>query len=119
LIEELAQRLTKNYGTGFTQTNLWYMRQFYLSFPILHALRGELSWTHYRLLLKVEKDEARNFYMLETLNNNWSTRELEKNKQVFASKYRLYLPTEQELQRELREGRAKIELERKLLAKRE
>ncbi len=78
LIEELARRLTKNYGKGFTQTNLWYMRQFYLSFPILHALRGELSWTHYRLLLKVEKEEARNFYMLEALNNNWSTRELER-----------------------------------------
>jgi predicted nuclease of restriction endonuclease-like (RecB) superfamily len=78
LIAELAHRLTKNYGKGFTQTNLWYMRQFYLSFPNLHALRGELSWTHYRLLLKLEKEEVRNFYMLETLSNNWSTRELER-----------------------------------------
>lgn len=78
LIEELARRLTKNYGKGFTESNLKYMRQFYLVFSIRHALRDELSWTHYRLLLKIEKDDARNFYMLETLNNKWSTRELER-----------------------------------------
>jgi predicted nuclease of restriction endonuclease-like (RecB) superfamily len=43
-----------------------------------HALRDQLSWTHYRLLLKVEREEARNFYVHETVNNNWSTRELER-----------------------------------------
>lgn len=78
LIEELARRLTKNYGKGFTESNLKYMRQFYLVFSNRHALRDDLNWTHYRLLLKIEKDDARNFYMLETLNNNWSTRELER-----------------------------------------
>ncbi|UJS16794.1 MAG: DUF1016 N-terminal domain-containing protein [Candidatus Jettenia sp.] len=57
LIEELAKRLTIEYGHGFNKTNLWYMRQFYLSFQNLHALRGELTWTHYRLLLKIEKRE--------------------------------------------------------------
>ncbi len=48
LIMELAQRLTENYGKGFTKTNLFYMRQFYLTFPKFHALRGELpdSVTH-------------------------------------------------------------------------
>ncbi len=55
------------------------MRQFYLTFPEkLHALRGELSWTHYRLLLKVESDAAREFYETETIAGNWSTRELER-----------------------------------------
>jgi sulfur relay (sulfurtransferase) DsrC/TusE family protein len=43
LIEELAKRLTIEYGEGFNKTNLWYMRQFYLSFQNLHALRGELT----------------------------------------------------------------------------
>jgi hypothetical protein len=78
LIEELAQRLTVDFGKGFTPNNLWYMRQFYLTYPILHALRGELSWTHYRLLLKVESEQARSFYEIEAANNRWSTRELER-----------------------------------------
>lgn len=78
LIEELSKRLAVEYGQGFNKTNLWYMRQFYLSFQILHAVRGELTWTHYRLLLKIEKPEAREFYINEAINSNWSTRELER-----------------------------------------
>ncbi|MBC8527149.1 MAG: hypothetical protein H8D22_09935 [Candidatus Cloacimonetes bacterium] len=67
----------KDYGKGFNESNLKYIRQFYLTFLNGHALRDELSWTHYRLLLKVEKEEARSFYLIETINNKWSTRELE------------------------------------------
>ena len=78
LIQELAKRLTQEYGKGFTQTNLWYMRQFFMIFPILHALRGELTWTHYRLLLKVENEKARNFYLNEAAEAGWSTRQLER-----------------------------------------
>ena len=54
------------------------MRAFYLSYPILDAVRPELSWTHYRLLLRVEKPEARAFYEAEAVNSRWSTRELER-----------------------------------------
>jgi predicted nuclease of restriction endonuclease-like (RecB) superfamily len=78
LIKELSQRLTRDYGKGFNESNLKYMRQFYLTFSNSHALRDELTWTHYRLLLKIEKEEARNFYMLEAIKDNWSTRELER-----------------------------------------
>lgn len=78
LLKLLAERLTDEFGRGFTLTNLRYMRQFYFAFPIHHALRDELSWTHYRLLLKVEKEDARNFYLVETTKNKWSTRELER-----------------------------------------
>lgn len=78
LIKELSKRLTENFGKGFTRSNLFYMKQFYLLFPKVHALRGELSWTHYRLLLKVENEKARQFYEAETINSNWSTRELER-----------------------------------------
>lgn len=78
LIEALAKKLTAEYGQGFNKTNLWYMKQFYLAFKNLHALRGELSWTHYRLLLKVEKDEVRQFYLTECVQGNWSTRQLER-----------------------------------------
>lgn len=54
------------------------MKQFYLRFSNFHSLRDELSWTHYRFLLKVEKPEARQFYMNECANSNWSTRQLER-----------------------------------------
>jgi predicted nuclease of restriction endonuclease-like (RecB) superfamily len=78
LISQLAQQLTQKYGRGFTETNLKYMRQFYRYFEKSHALRDELSWTHYRLLLKVENNQARQFYMQETIDCNWSTRTLER-----------------------------------------
>jgi predicted nuclease of restriction endonuclease-like (RecB) superfamily len=78
LLKLLAERLTDEFGRGFTLTNLRYMRQFYFAFPIHHALRDELSWTHYRLLLKVGKEDARSFYLVETAKNKWSTRELER-----------------------------------------
>ena len=54
------------------------MRQFYLTFPNGHALRDELSWTHYRLLMKVENESARDFYMREAVKSQWSTRQLER-----------------------------------------
>jgi hypothetical protein len=78
LIKELSIRLTNDYGRGFDESNLRKMRLFYHTFPNCDALRHELSWTHYRLLLRVDKEEARNFYMLESVKNNWSTRELER-----------------------------------------
>ena len=52
LVERLSKKLTNEFGKGFNKTNIWYMKQFYLMFPNPHALRGELSWTHYRMLLK-------------------------------------------------------------------
>jgi hypothetical protein len=66
LIESLAERLTAEFSKGFQSRNLWWMRDFYLKFSILNALRSELSWTHYRLLLKVERQEARVFYEQES-----------------------------------------------------
>jgi predicted nuclease of restriction endonuclease-like (RecB) superfamily len=54
------------------------MRAFYLAYPICDALRPELSWTHYRLLLRVDKPEARAFYETEAVNSRWTTRELER-----------------------------------------
>ena len=78
LIKELSKQMTQDFGKGFTVTNLKYMRQFYLMFPNGHALRDELSWTHYRLLIKVENDNAREFYMQEAVKSQWSTRQLER-----------------------------------------
>ena len=78
LLKELSKQMTKDFGKGFTVTNLKYVRQFYLMFPNGHALRDELSWTHYRLLIKVENDNAREFYMQEAVKSQWSTRQLER-----------------------------------------
>lgn len=78
IIENLSIALTKEFGKGFGKSNLWSFKQFYLTFPILHSLRGELSWTHYRLLLRVEDEKARTFYLNEAAENGWSSRQLER-----------------------------------------
>lgn len=79
LIESLSLRLRAEKLKGFDKSNLWHIRNFYLKFPnFLDAARRELSWTHYRLLLKVESDGAREFYETEAVAGNWSTRELER-----------------------------------------
>jgi predicted GNAT family N-acyltransferase len=178
LIRDLSKRLSEEFGKGFDRTNLQHMRVFYLGFSNCDALRRELSWTHYRLLLRVEKPEARAFYEAEAVNSRWSTRELERqinsllferlalsrdkagvlalankgheiqqpadlvkdpyvleftgikqderflekdlytlpedNKQIFASRYKLYLPTEEELAAEIIKERKTIEMEQRL-----
>lgn len=78
LLKELSVKLTQDFGSGFDERNLRFMRQFYTTFPIRNALSTELTWTHYRLLLKVENENARNYYINECINNNWSTRQLER-----------------------------------------
>ena len=78
LLKELSKQMTQDFGKGFTVTNLKYMRQFYLTFPNGRALRDELSWTHYRLLMRVENENAREFYMQEAVKSQWSTRQLER-----------------------------------------
>ena len=76
LIKELSRKLTIDYGKGFDETNLRKMRQFYLCFQKRDALRLELSWTHYRLIMKVENEKARLFYVEEAIKSNWSTRQI-------------------------------------------
>ena len=77
LIKNWSQKLSKLYGTNYSYTNLKYMRQFYLSFPISHSLRDQLTWTHYRILLSIKNESERNYYTNQVVLNNLSTRELE------------------------------------------
>jgi hypothetical protein len=65
-----------NRRQGFNKTNLWYMRQCHLVFRNLYALSGELTWTHYRLLLKVEEEEVMQFYMNECIQSNWNKKKM-------------------------------------------
>lgn len=78
LIAELSARMTADFGKGFTIANLKNIRQFYLTFPNSYALRSQLSWTHYRLLMRVENEHARQFYLDECVKSVWSTRQLER-----------------------------------------
>lgn len=78
LIKELSVRLTEEFGKGFDERELRRMRQLYLTMPIRGALRPELAWTHYRLLIRVDKPEARAWYMREAADQNWSTRVLQR-----------------------------------------
>ncbi len=67
LIVSLAKRLKKQFGSGYSEPNLRNFRQFYLLFPIRYAVRSELTWTHYRLLMRVENVKARKFYEEEAI----------------------------------------------------
>ncbi len=84
MMKILSKELTKIYGKGFTKTNLYQYLDFYISFKnIFHAVSGKstpnLSWTHYRIILQVENNEARMWYLDECAREAWSTRTLQKN----------------------------------------
>lgn len=83
LIKELSKRMTDDFGKGFTVANIKNMRQFFLTFPKSYALRSQLSWSHYRLLMRVENEVARNFYLDEAVKSQWSTRQLERQINTF------------------------------------
>jgi predicted nuclease of restriction endonuclease-like (RecB) superfamily len=78
LLPQLAEALAREFGKGFDERNLRNMRAFFQAFPNWNALRSELSWTHYRLLLRVVDARARDWYMMETAKQNWSSRALER-----------------------------------------
>jgi predicted nuclease of restriction endonuclease-like (RecB) superfamily len=78
LLRYLSEQLTADFGKGFDERNLRNMRQFYRVFPIRDALRSELSWTHYRMIMKVENKNARAYYLEESAKGVWSTRQLER-----------------------------------------
>lgn len=78
LLPRLAEKLTEEFGRGFDASNLHKMKQFYLTFPILDALRLKLSWPHYRALLRVEDAQAREWHVKEAVAQNWSSRALER-----------------------------------------
>lgn len=91
LLKRISRQLTAEFGKGFTLTNLKYMRLFYSAFPNSHALSDQLSWTHYRLLTKVESPKARKYYAEEAEKGRWSTRQLER--QIYTQYYERLLST--------------------------
>ena len=78
LIKYLSEQLQPEFGSGFSVRQLERYRQFYRAFPIASTLRTQLSWSHYRLLLPVEDNDKREYYLAETAKNNWSVRQMER-----------------------------------------
>jgi len=77
-LEQIAETLTQEFGKGFDMTNLRKMRQFYQTFPIQDTVRLELSWSHYRRLMRIENKDAREWYIAESIENHWSARALDR-----------------------------------------
>jgi predicted nuclease of restriction endonuclease-like (RecB) superfamily len=77
-LKNLGLQLTLEFGKGFDERNLNNMKAFYKAFPIWNALRTELSWTHYRLISRIDFQEKRNFYLKESIDNNWNSRTLQR-----------------------------------------
>jgi predicted nuclease of restriction endonuclease-like (RecB) superfamily len=75
---DLSKRLTLEFGKGFSRQNLQNMKQFYISFQNCQTLSGKLSWSHYTLVMRLDKEQARNFYLKEAESENWSVRELDR-----------------------------------------
>lgn len=78
LIRNLALELEPEYGSGFSVRTLEQSRQFYRTFPIANALRSQLNWTQYRMLIQIEDTSKREYYELEAVKNGWTGRELER-----------------------------------------
>lgn len=95
LIRNLAEELTPLYGSGFSVRQLEQSRRFYRMYPIANAVRSQLNWTQYRLLIQIEDPCKREYYELESVNNAWTARETER--QINAMLYeRLLLSNDKE-----------------------
>ena len=104
ILKELSKKLTKDFGKGFSLTNLKHMRQFYTTYSISQTPSDQfkLSWSHYLKLMRIEEEKERRFYEIEASKNNWSVREL--NRQYNSALYtRLVLSRNKEKIKELSE----------------
>lgn len=78
ILQNLAKRLEPEFGSGFSYRQLKFCRQFYRTYPIGNALRSQLNWTQYRLLIQIPDPDKREYYELESVNNGWAGRETER-----------------------------------------
>lgn len=78
LLQNVALEIEKEFGSGFSVRQLERARQFYRTYPIATALRTQLNWYQYRLLIQIDDNDKREYYELEAANNNWTGRELER-----------------------------------------
>ena len=100
-VEYLSERLTAEFGKGFTERNLRAMRQLYLAYPIRHTLCAELSWSHYRLIIRIEDPVRRDFYARSAVEERWTVRQLDR--QIHSFYYERLLATRAERKDEVRQ----------------
>ena len=100
LIQYASEQLQKEFGAGFTERNLRNMRQFYECFPNWHSVSAELSWTHYRLLIRIKEQEKRDYNVKECVDCAWSVRQLER--QINSFYYERILATNESKRAEVR-----------------
>ena len=105
-MRQLARTLTKEFGKGFSLSNVYNMRQFYLDYPIFQSLTGKLTWTHYCELMSISDRDRRGFYEKECERSGWSVREMKR--QISTSLFERLL---------LSDGKANIEKVYELAAK--
>ena len=86
VLKELSKNLSAEFGKGFSSANLRNFRQFYVTYPdeqICYTLCSKLSWSHNRLIMRIDNHEARQYYLTEAYQENWSVRTLERNIKTF------------------------------------
>lgn len=132
IIQTISEELTAEFGKGFSKRTIWEIRQFYITFPeyeIMRTLSAQLSWSHFQQVLKVSNENARMYDDLKRQADDNPTiglllctetdsvvakySVLNDNKQLFSSKYIHYLPTEEELIREIEQQKLFFEMQRK------
>ncbi|GAA0531292.1 PDDEXK nuclease domain-containing protein [Chitinophaga japonensis] len=95
LIKYLAEQLQPEFGNGFSRRQLAFFRQFYRAFPIVNTLCSQLGWSHYKLLMRIDNQHKKDFFIAETIKNNWTVRQLER--QIHSQLYeRLLLSNDKE-----------------------
>lgn len=102
-LKNLSKQLTVEFGKGFDYTNLTNIRKFYIAFPIVDALRQQLSWTHYRILSRLDSEEKRTFYINQSITSNWNSRELQRQINSLSFERAITEPKENKLEPNIRD----------------
>lgn len=112
LIKFLSDKLTSEFGKGFSETNLKNMRRFYIMFPIRQTLSAELSWSHYQKLMRIEDKTRRDFYTEECIKSGWSVRQLDRQINSFFYERLLSSQNKDDVSNEIRSLEPKPEYEK-------
>ena len=91
-LKELSKELTREFGKGFSRSNLQNMRAFYLAYEKCQTPSGKLAWSHYCELLTIADEGKRSFYEKEAVNSGWSVRELKRQIEILSKASRIHLP---------------------------
>lgn len=109
ILKQLATVLSSEFGKGLDERELRRIRQFYTCFPKWDTVRPELSWSHYRLLIRVSNESARKYYLTEAAEQNWSYRTLERNKKTLYYERLLSSPDKAPVEAEMKDKTANLQ----------